>query len=408
MLKQFLLTALMLNTIALFAQKGTKRIKSYDRRTGIAESYRVAKYDLTTKFGEYTYSYQGQTQVVGNYISNLKEGRWTYTPNPDFKIVGNYKNNKKDGVWKYYQKSTLIAEKQFLNGKSAGKQISYYRNGKIYSESYYENGKSHGRQQLYWANGRLKRETEMVNGKMNGEHLSFEEDGALLYSIEYYDNQPITLTSQKSSDSLNFYLGDLTNGTGNLVLFSTKDGEAKKIIEVHFKDSVLHGSLYFLSPIEAVTSYTGEFENGLMVGEWKFFNNLRDFEKRKTYSLSDSLAYDSEMGFNENFYQNFVAIESMPQFGPRKTDVDLLKYVAHSVNYPTRCKQNGITGVSYVSYVVGLYGQIYDVEIQKESHPLLDAESVRVIKNLPYYQPGLQSNLPVSVQFTIPIRYVLN
>ena len=89
-------------------------------------------------------------------------------------------------------------------------------------------------------------------------------------------------------------------------------------------------------------------------------------------------------------------------------DAALLKYIAETVEYPAIAKENGITGVVYVSYIVDRDGSIKDVKVVRGADPFLDKEAVRVVKTLRGYTPGKQRGKPVPVQFTIPIRFVLN
>jgi len=102
----------------------------------------------------------------------------------------------------------------------------------------------------------------------------------------------------------------------------------------------------------------------------------------------------------------FTIVEDMPAYPGG--DAALLKTIASTVVYPPIAKENGITGVVYVSYVVDRDGSIKDVKVVRGADPFLDKEAVRVVKLLKGYKPGKQRGKPVPVQFTIPIRFVLN
>jgi protein TonB len=102
----------------------------------------------------------------------------------------------------------------------------------------------------------------------------------------------------------------------------------------------------------------------------------------------------------------FTIVEDMPAFPGG--DGALLKFIAENVVYPPIAKENGITGVVYVSYVVDKDGSIKDAKVVRGADPFLDKEAVRVVKMLKGYKPGKQRGKPVPVQFTIPIRFVLN
>lgn len=102
----------------------------------------------------------------------------------------------------------------------------------------------------------------------------------------------------------------------------------------------------------------------------------------------------------------FTIVEDMPAFPGG--DAALLKYIAETTEFPPIAKENGITGVVYISYIVDRDGSVKDVKVVRSADPFLDKEAVRVVKTLKGYKPGKQRGKPVPVQFTIPIRFVLN
>lgn len=102
----------------------------------------------------------------------------------------------------------------------------------------------------------------------------------------------------------------------------------------------------------------------------------------------------------------FTIVEDMPKYPGG--DAALIKYIAENVRYPQSAKDNGVTGVVYVSYIVGADGRVSNVRVVRSSSPELDAEAVRVVSMLPRHTPGRQRGQAVPVQFTIPVRFVLN
>ena len=101
----------------------------------------------------------------------------------------------------------------------------------------------------------------------------------------------------------------------------------------------------------------------------------------------------------------FTIVEDMPAFPGG--DAGLLKYIAENVDYPPIAKENGITGVVYISYIVDKQGNVTEVKVVRGADSFLDKEAVRVVKTIKGYKPGKQRGKPVPVQFTIPIRFVL-
>ena len=103
--------------------------------------------------------------------------------------------------------------------------------------------------------------------------------------------------------------------------------------------------------------------------------------------------------------QIFTIVEQMPQFG--SGEKDLLTYLAKNIKYPQMAKESGISGIVYVTFVVGKNGKVGDVRILRGIGGGCDKEAVRVVKSMPDWKAGKQRGKPVSVQYNLPVRFVL-
>ncbi|PCH67553.1 MAG: energy transducer TonB [Bacteroidales bacterium] len=109
----------------------------------------------------------------------------------------------------------------------------------------------------------------------------------------------------------------------------------------------------------------------------------------------------------------FVIVEEMPIFRPDicknnvEGNLELYRYINSSIRYPVIAQENGITGRVYVSFVVGKDGSISKVELLRGVDPSLDREALRVIQNLPKFEPGKQRGKPVKVSYSTVINFVL-
>jgi len=101
----------------------------------------------------------------------------------------------------------------------------------------------------------------------------------------------------------------------------------------------------------------------------------------------------------------FVIVEEMPQFPGG--ELELQKYIASKVIYPSLARENNIKGKVYVRFVITSTGEVDQVQIARPVDPLLDSEAVRVVKLLPKWTPGKQQGTPVSVWYTVPINFQL-
>lgn len=101
----------------------------------------------------------------------------------------------------------------------------------------------------------------------------------------------------------------------------------------------------------------------------------------------------------------FVVVEVMPRFPGG--DEALKKYLAENIKYPEMARESGIQGRVYVTFVVEKDGSVTNVELLRGIGGGCDQEAIRVVENMPNWNPGRQRDKPVRVQFNLPITFVL-
>ncbi len=104
----------------------------------------------------------------------------------------------------------------------------------------------------------------------------------------------------------------------------------------------------------------------------------------------------------------FTIVEDMPEFPGGQAE--LFKFIGKNINYPPMARENGIDGTVYVGFVVMENGSIENVSIKRGlsgGGAGCDAEAIRVVKEMPKWNPGKQRGKPVRVAFTLPIRFKL-
>jgi TonB family protein len=102
----------------------------------------------------------------------------------------------------------------------------------------------------------------------------------------------------------------------------------------------------------------------------------------------------------------FMVVEEMPEF-PGGLEA-MVQWIGQRVKYPEQAKKEGITGKVMVSFTVNKAGKVIDVKVERSAHPLLDAEAVRVIGEMPDWKPGSQKGKKVDVGMTVPVKFNLN
>ncbi len=102
----------------------------------------------------------------------------------------------------------------------------------------------------------------------------------------------------------------------------------------------------------------------------------------------------------------FTVVEEMPVY--KGGDEARIKYLNENIRYPAEARKNGIEGRVFVTFIVEKDGKISNVELLRGIGGGCDEEALRVISNMPQWEPGKQRGKPVRVQFNMPILFKLN
>lgn len=99
------------------------------------------------------------------------------------------------------------------------------------------------------------------------------------------------------------------------------------------------------------------------------------------------------------------AVEQPPQYPGG--DAALMECINSNLHYPPEALEKNIQGTVVLMLIVDENGKVTDPKVMRSKHPALDAEALRVVKHLDTFTPGKQAGKPVSVYFTLPIRFKL-
>ena len=112
---------------------------------------------------------------------------------------------------------------------------------------------------------------------------------------------------------------------------------------------------------------------------------------------------------NAEFLINAVVDSPDVQTSFKSTDPNgLSKYLSTAVNYPKDAIANNQTGKVVIEFIVDKTGVIKSPKVIKSSDVAsLDAEAIRVISEMPSWNPAEKDGKKVSVKYTIPIAFRL-
>jgi len=95
--------------------------------------------------------------------------------------------------------------------------------------------------------------------------------------------------------------------------------------------------------------------------------------------------------------------DQMPQF-----DGNVNEWLSSHLTYPEAARKKGQEGRVIVEFVVNADGAITRPRaVRSSSVPALDAEALRVVKQMPNWKPGKLKGKPVSIYFNLPITFKL-
>ena len=101
-----------------------------------------------------------------------------------------------------------------------------------------------------------------------------------------------------------------------------------------------------------------------------------------------------------------IKAEKMPTF----QGGDLMKFrewVQKRLRYPQIAQENGISGRVTLSFVVERDGTVTNIQVLQSPDRSLAEEATRVVGNSPKWEPGMQSNKPVRVKYTLPVVFTI-
>ena len=144
--------------------------------------------------------------------------------------------------------------------------------------------------------------------------------------------------------------------------------------------------------------YAEDFSEGLAFVEYNSNQGFVDKQGNSTFNPPAS----SNTAQNTNT-EAIEVTETMPSFVGGQTA--MFRWISEHLQYPEEAINKGIKGRVVASFYVEKDGTIGNVEIEKSVHPLLDNETIRLLKSMPKWIPGTQDGSPVRVKYTVPLTY---
>ena len=101
----------------------------------------------------------------------------------------------------------------------------------------------------------------------------------------------------------------------------------------------------------------------------------------------------------------FMVVEQMPEF-PGGIQ-EFMSFLSKNIKYPASAMAKNVQGRVIVQFVVEKDGTPTEFKVIRSVDPDLDAEALRVMKEMPKWKPGMQRGQVVRVKYTLPVTFRL-
>lgn len=401
-----LLVSLLFGFSCTFSQKNPKEVIEIPKNSKNKIVYYVQNRKPN---GSWTFYYNEHKQVEGEYVDGYRSGEWKfYDQNGNIRIKGKYAEGQKSGCWYYYVHDTLISKLVFdpenvidtfygywSNGTIAHKKIIYVNEDKSLSVKYSDKGK-------------IIEKSSSYAGKMDGVLEQYNEEGKKTLELVYKMDKLMQLNqSLKNVLFPQYYKGTLVNGTGtlNIDLLNAETKIYEPYLQLAYANGEMDGN-YKKFYANGNLYCEGNYKEGYLDGCFSFYDESGQVISTECYDFYNKKLLDYEKGIERGVFDKDLVVTYMPRFLDGSHD-DFRKYIESTLKYPVIAAENGVMGRVFVQFSVNSIGEVEDVEIVRDVDPALDKESLRVVNLSPYWNPGFKDFLPVKVQFTFPIGFLL-
>jgi tonB family C-terminal domain len=170
-------------------------------------------------------------------------------------------------------------------------------------------------------------------------------------------------------------------------------------------------TLLFFSSMKKIGDIKDKFdeseqvENGVIGGD--SFAHASETEKvtsavKNTAEIGEKAveSSDPKKVFTGKVYD---LVDEMPSF-PGGLE-ELYKWIDNNVQYPAVARENGIEGRVILKFIVEKDGSLSDSTVIHSVHPMVDREALRLVGQMPKWNPGKRAGIPVRVRSCLPIKF---
>lgn len=193
----------------------------------------------------------------------------------------------------------------------------------------------------------------------------------------------------------------------------------KVLVQTGFYKNNLRDSTWTDFSFEGRIIATGKFKSDVKIGLWYYYSFKGDTIQIYNHTEKRMIYFDKETEkdlFTKKFFPDSINFQGdtskmkiptkMPVFIGGATYLQNL--IMTNLTYPILDMENGIQGVSKVSFIINKSGQVVDVFALNSVSPNIDKEAIRLVKLMENnWEPAEVDGEKVSFQYTIPLTFKL-
>jgi TonB family protein len=260
-----------------------------------------------------------------------------------------------------------------------------------------------------------------ISGELQcaGQYLTSKEKKKIGEWIWYYQNGQKSKqgTYSEKGSKINIWNAWFENSQQNYIYDYTTD--YLKVIDKWNEDGsiqVKNGEGIIIEKWDNGTiKDKGQIKNKLKEGKW--LTNFEDGELKKIENYSKG-KFINGISYRKGKEYPYTIQHHMPHYKTCENNANLelekectimaIQRYAGKVIYEQEAIDNDIEGKVYVNFDVSPKGKITNVYILRGVHYLLDNASLKHIKKMPPFIPGVQDGIKVKTNYKIPIVFKLS
>ncbi len=102
----------------------------------------------------------------------------------------------------------------------------------------------------------------------------------------------------------------------------------------------------------------------------------------------------------------YIVVEEPPEYPGGL--LALRRYIFENINFPEIDEKDEINTTAHFRFVITKSGKIGKIIVERNFHPKLDGEVIRLLKSLPKFKPAKHNGKNVNIWFSLPLHITLN